>query len=139
MIPLPPSSWSDLVNGTQPCVRFFPPADPQVSVTISRDLDSSITAREVTAVKEWLQSGQPLHSMRDHPFHCVPLLGGTWGLNVTVDTIRQQWGKSLQNIMEDPLNKLGAQGAINGPDQDLLEKWIWPWGQLQAMEHDSYW
>ena len=108
-------------------------------MSISRDLDSSITAREVAAVREWLQSGQPLHSMRDHPAHCVPLLGGAWGLRVTRDTIRQQWARALQNIMEDPLSRLGAQGAVNGPDQDLLEKWVWPWGQLHVMEHDSYW
>ena len=25
------------------------------------------------------------------------------------------------------------------PQCQLLKKWIWLWGQLQAMEHDSYW
>ena len=106
-------------------------------MTISRDLDSSITAREVAAVAEWLQSEKPLHIMRDHPAHCVPILGGTWG--ITQNTIRQDWVRSLQNILTDPLNKVGAEGAINGPDQDLLQKWVWPWAQIQAMQHDSYW
>lgn len=36
--------------------RFLPPLDPQVSVFLCRDLDSRISAREVAAVTEWLQS-----------------------------------------------------------------------------------
>ena len=81
--------------------RFLPTLDPQVSLFLSRDLDSRISAREVAAVTEWLQvkiflptkknisslkifqSGQPLHSMKDHPAHKVSLLGGLWGARMT--------------------------------------------------------
>ena len=35
--------------------RFLPTLDPQVSLFLSRDLDSRISAREVAAVTEWLQ------------------------------------------------------------------------------------
>ena len=58
-------------------------AQCQVSIFLSRDLDSRITEREVAAVVEWLQSGQALHVMRDHPGHKVPMLGGTWGARIT--------------------------------------------------------
>ena len=108
-----------------------------MSVVISRDLDSSITTREVAAVQEWLQSKKSFHIMRDHPQHCVPILGGTWGARMTEDTIRQEWVRTFQNMLEDPLNKASADKV--GPDQALLQKLVWPWTKLQAMEHDSYW
>ncbi|KAB7504575.1 hypothetical protein Anas_05977, partial [Armadillidium nasatum] len=61
--------------------RFTPLGDDQVDVMLSRDLDSEILKREYDAVSEWLNStNKSLHIMRDHPFHCVPMLGGTWGI-----------------------------------------------------------
>ena len=59
--------------------RFLPSLDPQVSVFLSRDLDSRITAREVAVVTEWLQSDRPLHAMRDHPSHRAAVMAGAWG------------------------------------------------------------
>ena len=70
--------------------RFLPPLDPQVSLFLCRDLDSRITAREVAAVEEWLQSGREIHSMRDHPAHTTPLLGAAWGARITEDNIRHK-------------------------------------------------
>ena len=69
------------MSPSQPCVRFFPTLDPQVSIFISRDLDSRITAREVAAVAEWLGSpgGEAVHCMRDHPQHYMPIMAGMWG------------------------------------------------------------
>ena len=116
--------------------RFLPPVDPQVSVFLCRDLDSRITAREVAAVQEWLQSEQPLHSMRDHPAHNIPLLGAAWGARITEDNIRHKWVKSWQKILADPLSR--ASRDTKGPDQKVLAKWVWPWGKFMAMEHDSY-
>ena len=63
--------------------RFLPTLDPQVSVFLSRDLDSIISTREVAAVREWLQSDKALHSMRDNPSHTVQLLGSAWGARIT--------------------------------------------------------
>ena len=37
--------------------RFFPTLDPQVDFYMCRDLDSRFSIREVTAVKEWIDSG----------------------------------------------------------------------------------
>ena len=73
-----------------PTWRFLPSLDPQVSVFLSRDLDSRVTAREVAAVKEWLQSGRPLHAMRDHPSHRAAMMAGAWGGN------SQQQGRVVQ-------------------------------------------
>jgi len=59
--------------------RFFPTLDPQVDVYVSRDLDSTMTSREAEAVKEWMNSGKGIHSMRDHPWHGVEMVGASWG------------------------------------------------------------
>ena len=62
--------------------RFFPTLDTQVDAFMSRDLDSIVTPREVKAVEEWVQSGKTLHTMRDHPQHNFPMLGGMWGVQM---------------------------------------------------------
>ena len=123
------------MSPSQPCVRFFPTLDPQVSIFISRDLDSRITAREVAAVTEWLQSGKPLHSMRDHPRDDVPLMAGMWGARRS-EELREKWLQSWQNILKDPESR--AKREMKGPDQALQARWIWPWGKFMVMEHDSY-
>jgi len=64
--PLFPMTW-----------RFLPLMDPTVDRMLSRDMDSLITAREVAAVHQWLDSDASFHLMHDHPFHCgLLLLGG---------------------------------------------------------------
>ncbi|KAB7505409.1 hypothetical protein Anas_10259 [Armadillidium nasatum] len=63
--------------------RFAPLGDDQVDILLSRDLDSEILKREYDAVSEWLNStNKSLHIMRDHPQHCVQMLGGTWGIKI---------------------------------------------------------
>ena len=59
-----------------------------MDVYACRDLDSRFSAREVSAVKEWLASGQPIHAMRDHPAHTTPLLGAAWDARIDQDNIR---------------------------------------------------
>ena len=54
----------------------LPLLDDRVDIFMSRDTDSVILPREVAAVHEWLESNQTFHVMRDHPNHCVPMLGG---------------------------------------------------------------
>lgn len=50
---------------------------------ISRDIDSHITEREVSAVEDWLVSGKNLHIMRDHPHHKNKIQAGMFGLRKT--------------------------------------------------------
>jgi hypothetical protein len=59
--------------------RFWAAEDPEVDIFLSRDCDSRISEREVSAIKEWLKSDKDFHIMRDHPYHTVPILGGMWG------------------------------------------------------------
>lgn len=77
--------------------RFLAASDPEVSVMISRDVDTQILPREIAAVDEWLQSGRCLHIMRDHPKHEMPIMGGMWGCRTekirNMETLIRQWGK----------------------------------------------
>ena len=53
----------------------------QVDVLLSRDLDSRLSPREVSAVEEWMNTSievekdKPFHVMRDHPDHGAVMLG----------------------------------------------------------------
>jgi hypothetical protein len=100
-------------------------------------LDSRLSEREEAAVSEWLESGLALHAMRDHPQHCVPILAGGWGAQLTVPEIRRHWHSTWSNILEDPLAFSPKQEK--GPDQDLLESHVWDlYGSENILQHDSY-
>ena len=49
--------------------RFLPLGDPTVRMFQSRDIDSYISEREVEAVRDWVNSGEQFHVMRDHRVH----------------------------------------------------------------------
>ena len=49
--------------------------DNLVDTFMSRDADSPIIPREEDAVREWLSGDRIFHIMRDHPLHCVSILG----------------------------------------------------------------
>ena len=47
----------------------------QVDIIVSRDLDSRFSERESFAVSAWLDTDEPIHSMRDHRMHGTTMLG----------------------------------------------------------------
>ena len=116
--------------------RFFPTLDPQVDVYISRDLDSRISEREVAAVEEWLESDKVVHSMRDHPAHFTEMLGAGWGARIDQPNIRHKWVRSWEKIFKDKINYAGR--SEKGPDQTILQRYVWPWAKRVSYAHDSY-
>jgi hypothetical protein len=113
-----------LVDGT--FWRFLPLADSSLDAVIIRDVDSRLSAREKTAVDEWLESGLRLHIMRDHPLHKVPILAGMWGgRGGCVPDIAKQiqdwklWGKK-------------------GSDQDFLRDIIYPRFVTDSLIHSEF-
>ena len=82
-------------------------------------MDSRINAREVAAVKEWIDnSTQPIHSMRDHPAHLTSLLGASWDTDLTRRNAREKWKKVWVRMLNDTLAYAGRNEK--GPDQLLL-------------------
>ena len=117
--------------------RFFPTLDPQVDVFLSRDLDSRFSAREVSAVAEWLEgSAEPLHSMRDHVNHNVPLLGAAWGAHLGRKNARARWARSWAKMLRD--REAFEPRFKKGPDQALLARYVWTWGRRNSVQHDAY-
>lgn len=105
--------------------RFEAASDPDVEAMISRDCDSRITKREMTAVNEWLQSNKLFHIMRDHPWHGAPILGGMWGVKAPL----------LRNI-KDLISEY-EKGNFWQVDQNFL-KIIYPHVAKFAMVHDDF-
>ena len=119
--------------------RFLPTLDPQVDLVLSRDLDSLISDREVAAVQEWLESGRPMHAMRDHPLHATTILGGMWGANLTTDQTRRDWSVSWDFIFAD--KDAFVPWSSKGQDQTLLHRHVYvKWAKEDGlmMQHDSY-
>jgi len=115
--------------------RFFPMLDPQVSHMLSRDLDSLVSDREVSAVQEWLESDKSFHFMRDNPSHGIEILGSGWGIRMG-QLERNMIESAFNAAVHDPL--FWAPKEAYGADQGFLKRYLWPWGKWNAISHDSY-
>ncbi|XP_046640887.1 uncharacterized protein LOC124326218 [Daphnia pulicaria] len=114
--------------------RWLPVLDGLVDTFMSRDADSVILPRERDAVVQWLASNQSFHMMRDHPAHCIFMLGGLWGVKLAGDSNRRrQVTKAFERLFsqEKHVNQYNF-------DQRLLTKRIWPIAKSSHMAHDSY-
>ena len=106
--------------------RFEAVSDPDVDVMISRDCDSRITAREVAAVKQWIESGSMFHIMRDHPHHATEILGGMWGVRAP-----------LLSNMSDLIQEY-VKGDFWQVDQNFLREVIYPKVVQFSIVHDEF-
>jgi hypothetical protein len=106
--------------------RFMPASEPDVSVMLSRDTDSRLSARERAAVDAWLASDKDFHVMRDHPWHNVPILGGLWGVR-----------NGLLRQMRDLIAAYPKRPAWQ-VDQEFLAAVIMPLVRDRWLEHDGY-
>ena len=110
------------VNQRDPSVwRFLPLLDPAVDYFMSRDTDGVFLEREVQAVNQWLDSSATFHIIRDHPWHCVPILAGLWGAKVFQN--RRVIREAAIKLLNYPV---ALHGQTKGIDQELLSKFIWP-------------
>jgi hypothetical protein len=114
--------------------RFLAYDDPNVLYTIVRDLDSRLNFRELMAVNEWIASGLGFHSMRDHPYHTVPVMGGMFGMR------RGMFGNetSMIELVQEALKKYPTNvPGCCGYDQNFLAMFVWPRVKSTTMDHDS--
>ena len=66
-----------------------------------RDLDSLVSPREGHAVSAWTHVKHPVHVMRDHSGHDMPILAGMWGAK-TDTGLGRTWRKVVRAMMEEP-------------------------------------
>jgi hypothetical protein len=105
--------------------RFLAAADPDVDIMLSRDVDTQILPRETAAVREWLDSGSPLHIIRDHPKHEMPIMGGMWGC-------RAEYFREIKSLIL-AWNRFSAYGC----DQEFLARVLYPSFRDRAWIHSE--
>ena len=104
--------------------RFFPVFDDSTHLFISRDCDSLISHRESLMVREWVNSSQSIHIIRDHPYHSFPVMGGMWGAK-----------KNSFHFIGKHLLQFNFKNKY-GNDQDFLAQ-IYAYLSLNSLTHDS--
>jgi len=119
--------------------RFLPLLDPQVEVALVRDIDSRPSAREASAVYQWLsvarEKGLFLHIMRDHPHHSDPMLAGMWGAARDDSEEFKSFQQKLRGLFEEAIH---LKNYDKGTDQRLLDKWVFSNFWESSVVHDSY-
>ncbi len=108
--------------------RFHAADDPEVDIMLSRDCDSRIGDREISAINEWLASDKDFHIMRDHPYHGTQILGGLWGCRKGL----------IRNLHITRLIKEWNRFERKGIDQDFLGHVIYPLIKHTAFEHSEF-
>lgn len=109
--------------------RFLAILDPAIAVVILRDADSRLNAREQAAVDSWLASDQPVHIMRDHPLHRLPIMAGMWGVQGQIPQLR--------SLLSQYLNHPDCEFTY-GVDQRFLADVIYPRFKNQSLVHDEF-
>jgi hypothetical protein len=108
--------------------RFWAAEEQETDIFLSRDCDSRFSNREVSAIKEWLESDKDFHIMRDHPYHSVPILGGMWGCRnglmrkIGLSNLIEKWGKYERK----------------GIDQEFLGTIVYPLIIDNVIEHSEF-
>ena len=106
--------------------RFLAADDPGFARWMVRDADSRLSYRERRAVDEWIDSGLPFHTMRDHPGHRRPIMGcafgGVRGALVNMEKIIAAWP---------------TKGKY-ADDESMLAEVIYPLVKESMLVHDSF-
>jgi hypothetical protein len=106
--------------------RFLAADDPGFARWMIRDADSRLNYRERRAVDEWIASGLPFHTMRDHPGHLRPIMGCAFG------GIRG----ALPN-MERMITAWPKKGKY-ADDESMLAEVVYPMVKDSMLVHDSF-
>lgn len=106
--------------------RFYPIADMDIHVMISRDADARLSHRDFVAVNEWLKSPNKFHIIRDHPYHSFKIMGGMWGAKVGI----------LQDMRS--LIEVYDRESYWQIDQNFLAEVIYPRIKDDAFIHDEF-
>jgi len=73
--------------------------------------------------------------MRDHPQHGTTILGCEWGYKLT-EKIINLWKITWKKGFADKF--VWADRYDWGPDQQFLDRYVWPWAKELSIGHDSY-
>lgn len=119
--------------------RFYPIESENIDYFLSRDADSRISQREMELVNLWIISGKSFHIIRDHPYHRIEILGGTFGVNVKKFK-ELSFHHDFKNIdyYKEIYYNIYNKDVEKWPDQDFLQKIIYPIIKNDNISHISY-
>ena len=75
------------------------------NVVLCRDLDSRLSIRECNLIREWECSPFNFHTIRDHPCHTMPIMGGLWGCK------NNKFNNIKQILLKNNVNELNGYGS----------------------------
>ena len=119
--------------------RFYPIENENIDYFLSRDTDSRISEREMNLVNIWIESGKSFHIIRDHPYHQIEILGGTFGVNVKKFK-ELSINHNFKNIdyYKDKYYNIYDKDMERWPDQCFLQNLIYPIIKNDNISHISY-
>ena len=119
--------------------RFYPIEREDINYFLSRDADSRISEREMNLVNEWICSDKCFHIIRDHECHGIEILGGTFGVNVKKFK-ELSINYNFKNIYyyKKYYYNIYNKDTERHPDQDFLQKIIYPIIKNDNISHISY-
>lgn len=106
--------------------RFETSFDHDIDISIFRDTDSRLSAREKYAVDDWMESDKTFHIMRDHPYHRFPILGGMWGIK-----------KTARYPMKELLDSFNKENRY-GTDYEFFFQKLYPAINQDKIVHDPF-
>ena len=119
--------------------RFYPIESNDIDIFLSRDADSRITDREMGLINDWIQSNKAFHIIRDHPYHGIPILGGTFGVDIKKfkNLINNKNFKSINEYLL-MYYEIYDKDREKWPDQDFLCNHVYPIIKNHNITHISY-
>ena len=109
--------------------RFLVMNDPTVGRFLVRDCDARLTLPEADLVRQWVDSGEPFHVVRDHVLHNELMIGCLWAG-------RTDCGIDIVELMRRYFTF--GPTAKYGHDQRMLGLMLWPLIRDHCLVHDKY-
>ena len=119
--------WPNWRGG--PLWRMLAIDDPGFVRWGMRDTDSRPTYKERHAIEDWLESGFPLHAVRDHPAHEHPVIMSSFdGCRAAI------------HHMESHIDawRLSGSPDIYATDETMIMERIWPLIRHETLVHTDF-
>ena len=110
--------------------RFLAADLHDYDVFLVRDIDSRPLLRDRAAVEEFVSSTYCFHSLHDHPYHSVALLGGMWGAK------RGTFARPMADMISRYFLHYPPH-APKGIDQDFLYRVVFQQVRWRTLDHSS--
>jgi len=117
--------------------RFLALDNPNVWISVVRDLDSRFSLREMMAVNEWISSPYRFHATRDHKDHLIAIMGGMFGMKRgLLDSSNTTMTAIAKEVLEATYPGVQNIPGCCSDDQNFLTNYIWPKVKHDTLSHD---